>query len=101
MIELTSAEHSLWSLCCFCRVFGFASSLSSPPTTMAASTEGHAVVAVPTKPFDGQKPGTSGLRKKTTVFQQEHYLENFIQSTFTALGDSVVGATLVAAGDGR
>ncbi|CAE7903162.1 unnamed protein product, partial [Symbiodinium sp. KB8] len=68
---------------------------------MAASTEGHAVVAVPTNPFDGQKPGTSGLRKKTTVFQQEHYLENFIQSTFTALGDSVVGATLVAAGDGR
>lgn len=53
-----------------------------------------------TMPIDGQKPGTSGLRKKTKVFMQPHYLENFVQSIFDGIG-GVSGRTLVVGGDGR
>ncbi|CAL5400007.1 unnamed protein product [Camellia sinensis] len=89
------------------------------------------VSRVATTPIDGQKPGTSGLRKKVKVFMQPHYLHNFVQSTFNALSaDKVrgkedddddedyqrislekkfefepepreIGATLVVSGDGR
>ncbi len=55
---------------------------------------------IETQPIAGQKPGTSGLRKKVPQFQAPHYLENFIQSIFNALPERV-GSTLVLGGDGR
>jgi phosphoglucomutase len=58
------------------------------------------IKTISTKAFDDQKPGTSGLRKKTPVFMQPNYLENFVQSIFTAIGGAT-GKTLVLGGDGR
>lgn len=55
---------------------------------------------VQTTPFSGQKPGTSGLRKKTREFMVPGYLENFVQSVFNAI-DGANGKTFVLGGDGR
>lgn len=59
-----------------------------------------AVQTIQTKPIDGQKPGTSGLRKKTRIFMEPGYLENYVQSIFDGIG-GVDGKTLVVGGDGR
>ncbi|HEV2300599.1 MAG TPA: alpha-D-glucose phosphate-specific phosphoglucomutase [Stellaceae bacterium] len=60
---------------------------------------------VPLTPFEGQRPGTSGLRQKVAVFRQEGYIEAFVQSLFEALpeatGEGIAGKTLLIGGDGR
>jgi phosphoglucomutase len=58
------------------------------------------VLTVASAPFTDQKPGTSGLRKRVPVFQQAHYLENFVQSIFNTIV-APPDATLVLGGDGR
>jgi phosphoglucomutase len=68
-----------------------------------------APVIVPTTPFNDQKPGTSGLRKKVTVYSQPHYVANFVQSIFDVMsgtldgaqGEGIQGQTVVVGGDGR
>jgi phosphoglucomutase len=69
-----------------------------------------AIQNLPTHVFAGQRPGTSGLRKKVTVFMQPMYLENFVQALFDVLngvaadgqvGTALHGQTLVLGGDGR
>lgn len=59
-----------------------------------------AVQIINTAPIAGQRPGTSGLRKKVSVFGEPQYLENFVQSVFDTVGDCH-GQTLVLGGDGR
>ncbi len=61
---------------------------------------GVAVRRVETRPFEGQKPGTSGLRKSVREFAEPHYLENFVQAIFNTLGGDARDA-LVLGGDGR
>jgi phosphoglucomutase len=58
------------------------------------------IVTVSTHPVEGQRPGTSGLRKKVALFRQSGYIENFVQSVFDSL-QGFAGKTLVVGGDGR
>ena len=63
------------------------------------------ILCVPVTPFAGQRPGTSGLRKRVALFREPGYLEAFVQSLFDALpeavGQDIAGKTLVLGGDGR
>ena len=58
------------------------------------------VQTVATRPIDGQKPGTSGLRKKTAIFRRPGYLQNYVQAVIDGVG-GVAGRSVVVGGDGR
>lgn len=63
-----------------------------------------AIQTIATQPFKDQRPGTSGLRKKTRAFMQPHYVENFVQAIFDSIREDSGGfdsKTLVIGGDGR
>jgi len=78
------------------------SACSSPPEESTEITCNMDVKTEPTQPIEGQVPGTSGLRKKTKVFMEKPYLNNFVQSVFDSLpDDQKSGGTLVVSGDGR
>ncbi|OIV91473.1 hypothetical protein TanjilG_02091 [Lupinus angustifolius] len=75
---------------------------SSSSSTIIAEPEGIKINSIPTKPIQGQKTGTSGLRKKVKVFQQENYLANWIQALFNSLPpEDYKNGLLVLGGDGR
>ncbi|CAN8302231.1 unnamed protein product [Cochlearia groenlandica] len=75
---------------------------SSSSGAIVAGIEGIEIKSVPTKPIEGQKTGTSGLRKKVKVFMEENYLANWIQALFNSLPlEDYKNATLVLGGDGR
>ncbi|KAI4351835.1 hypothetical protein L6164_006145 [Bauhinia variegata] len=74
---------------------------ASSPATIA-EPEGIKINSVPTKPIEGQKTGTSGLRKKVKVFNEENYLANWIQALFNSLPpEDYKNGVLVLGGDGR
>lgn len=58
------------------------------------------ITTISTTPFDDQKMGTAGLRRKSKVVMQENYIENFMQSIFNVIGD-LSGKTFLVGGDGR
>lgn len=71
-------------------------------STTITEPEGIKISLVPTKPIEGQKTGTSGLRKKVKVFKQENYLANWIQALFNSLPpEDYKNGVLVLGGDGR
>jgi len=78
-----------------------AASAKAAKHQVMAGAAAPALKPVTTQPIEGQKTGTSGLRKKTKVFMGENYLANWVQSLFSALGDEVEGQTICLGGDGR
>jgi len=97
--QLLRIEEELGPLCSFAGECFRSTGLNATPISAPLD-----VSSLSTSPIDGQKPGTSGLRKKTKVFMEGYYLHNFVQSVFNALFDEgvpVKGGTLVVSGDGR
>ncbi|KAI3875436.1 hypothetical protein MKX03_036770 [Papaver bracteatum] len=83
-------------------IFVVQASSSSSSSTTVVDPQGIKIDSVPTKPIEGQKTGTSGLRKKVKVFLQENYLANWIQALFNSLPpEDFKNGVLVLGGDGR
>ncbi|EFH42136.1 hypothetical protein ARALYDRAFT_495247 [Arabidopsis lyrata subsp. lyrata] len=77
-------------------------SIIASSSSIVAGTDSIEIKSLPTKPIEGQKTGTSGLRKKVKVFMEENYLANWIQALFNSLPlEDYKHATLVLGGDGR
>jgi len=74
--------------------------LNIPTINQAGQKISVDISTISTRPFSDQRPGTSGLRKKVSIFQAPRYLENFVQSIFDTQTD-LEGGTLVLGGDGR
>ncbi|GFP84755.1 phosphoglucomutase chloroplastic [Phtheirospermum japonicum] len=82
-------------------LFSVSAKASTSPPSVAQSPE-FKIKTVPTQPIEGQKTGTSGLRKKVKVFTQENYLANWIQALFDSLpAEDYKNGVLVLGGDGR
>ncbi|KAG9457044.1 hypothetical protein H6P81_001552 [Aristolochia fimbriata] len=97
------SRSSFLSCKCSRRLYGTVkASSSSSSSTAVAEPEGIKITTLPTKPVDGQKTGTSGLRKKVKVFTQENYLANWIQALFNSLPpEDFKNGLLALGGDGR
>ncbi|KAK9143623.1 hypothetical protein Syun_013023 [Stephania yunnanensis] len=75
---------------------------ASSSSATVAKPDGIKITSVPTNPIEGQKTGTSGLRKKVKVFKEENYLANWIQALFNSLlPEDFKDGVLVLGGDGR
>ncbi|CAH9094302.1 unnamed protein product [Cuscuta epithymum] len=78
------------------------STFSTSPSATITESQALKINSVPTKPIQGQKTGTSGLRKKTKVFMQDNYLANWIQALFNSLSpEDYKDKLLILGGDGR
>lgn len=96
------SSHSLSAIKASSASASASASSSSFPAPSLTDSQGFTISSVPTKPYDGQKTGTSGLRKKVKVFMQENYLANWIQALFNSLPpEDYVKGLLVLGGDGR
>ncbi|XP_057528293.1 phosphoglucomutase, chloroplastic [Amaranthus tricolor] len=95
--RVNSIRHSSHSL------FAIKATSTAPQSASTViESQNFTIKSVPTKPYDGQKTGTSGLRKKVKVFMQENYLANWIQALFNSLPpEDYVNGVLVLGGDGR
>ena len=74
-------------------------------SSVRMSSQNISSVTIQTQAYEGQKPGTSGLRKAVKVYKQQHYTENFVQCTINAALDKKLQqkskCSLVIGGDGR
>ncbi|XP_055826863.1 phosphoglucomutase, chloroplastic [Solanum dulcamara] len=100
--KLSSLKYSFLTISPVPFVVNASSASPSSPSTSVAQSQDLKINSVPTKPIEGQKTGTSGLRKKVKVFMQENYLANWIQALFNSLPlEDYKNGLLVLGGDGR
>ena len=75
--------------------------MNNPSKRLKTVAAAGVVKEVPTTPVEGQKTGTSGLRKKAAIFSSGNYLANWVQALFCALQAMNSRCSMVLGGDGR